>query len=203
MIVTNKKGSSNSRIGTDDECVSFAESDYSRHSSHLRMNSQRPSLALEMFFVFACFRLFATGAYCAEGLRIFSAQHQQSALLATINVSGSTNTLPYVLAVYDNGSAVLDVQDKPQRQFPAGTADSQRLEILLVQVGDVSRLRGGRCARSVSFGTITQITYNGKTSDDISCTAKTAWPRAGYDLSAFVNDLKLRLNIQSAIGRQR
>jgi hypothetical protein len=160
------------------------------------MNSQRSSLALKTFFVFTCVCLLAPAAYSAERLRISSAQHQQSALLATIQVSGSTNTLPYVLAVYDNGSAVLDVQGKPQKQFPAGTANSQKLKTLLEQVGDVSRLRAGHCARSVSFGTTTQITYNGNTSDDISCTAKTAWPRAGYDLSAFVNDLKLKLHIR-------
>lgn len=127
-----------------------------------------------------------------------SAQHQQSALLATIQVSGSTNTLPYILTVYDNGSAVVDMQGKPQKEFPAGTADSQKLKALLEQVGDVSQLRAGRCARSASFGTTTQIRYNGKTSADISCTAKTTWPKAGYDLSAFVNDLKVKLNIRSA-----
>lgn len=122
-------------------------------------------------------------------------------LLATITNSGSTNTLPYTLDVYDDGSVTAAVKGKSQVRFLPGTADAQQLTSLLKAVGDVSVLSGGKCARSVSFGTITQITYKGKISGDIFCTAQTTWPKAGYDLSSLVRQLNSSLHLTTVKGR--
>lgn len=170
------------------------------------MNSQKPVLIA--LIVVTCLLAITRAVYHAQALvapaRPASEKSQSpdsGMLLASIHNSGSTNTLPYTLQIFENGGAVFDVQGKPPKDFPAGTVNSQTLKSLLQQVGDVSVLTGGRCIRSVSFGSITQIAYNGKTSGDISCTSGTAWPKAGYDLASFINDLKAKLKIESALGR--
>jgi hypothetical protein len=99
-------------------------------------------------------------------------------ILATITQSRSTNTRGYKVVVRNDGSATAEIggasfglRTEPSRsqQFPPGTIDTKMLQRLLTEIGDVSRIPTGGCAKSVSFGTRTEITYAGKTSGDLQC----------------------------------
>jgi hypothetical protein len=99
-------------------------------------------------------------------------------ILATITQSRSTNTLGYRVVIHDNGSAIAEIggansalRTEPSRsqQFPPGAIDTKTLRRLLTEIGDVSKIPTGGCAKSVSFGTRTQITYASKTSGDLQC----------------------------------
>lgn len=97
-------------------------------------------------------------------------------ILATITNSGSTNTQGFTLTIYNDGSGTLAYTQRGRqntsnqdKKFSASTFDSQQLATLLKEVGDVSSLPRGSCLKSASFGTSTTITYNGKTSTDLSC----------------------------------
>jgi hypothetical protein len=98
--------------------------------------------------------------------------------LATIIQSSSTNTRAYKVVIHNDGSATAEisgasfgvrVEPPRSKQFPPGTIDTKTLRRLLTQIGDVSRIPTGRCGKSVSFGTSTQIAYAGKTSGDLQC----------------------------------
>ncbi len=98
--------------------------------------------------------------------------------LATITQSRSTNTRGYKVVIRDDGSAIAEIggaslalptEPSTSRQFPPGAIDTKTLRSLLTEVGDVSKIQTGGCAKSVSFGTRTQITYAGKTSGDLQC----------------------------------
>jgi hypothetical protein len=96
--------------------------------------------------------------------------------LAVIIQSGSTNTRAYKVAIHNDGSATVEFseavsdsrRDLPG-QFPPATIDVVTLRRLLAEIGDVSRIQTGDCAKSASFGTRTQISYAGKTSGDLQC----------------------------------
>jgi hypothetical protein len=121
--------------------------------------------------------------------------------LATIVRSRSTNTPSYKILINNDGSATaemsgagspLRVEPPRSQQFPPGTIDTRTLRRLLTEVGDVSRIPTGGCAKSASFGTRTQITYAGKTSGDLQCIRQQASDsdqaplQASEDLSRFV-----------------
>jgi len=101
--------------------------------------------------------------------------------------------LPYDVKVFSDGGASVLVQNEPEQDFKAGTADAKTLSAMLQKIGDVSQITG-HCAKSVSFGTVTTITYNGKTSGDISC----SFTGDAYDLYAFISQLEQQLKISSA-----
>ncbi len=97
--------------------------------------------------------------------------------LATIRNSGSTNTPGWTLTINKDGSGAI-AYDQTRRTsfghyenktFAVGTFDSKQLEALLAQIGDVSTIPNRGCIKSVSFGSTTTITYQGKTSGDLSC----------------------------------
>jgi len=99
-------------------------------------------------------------------------------ILAIITQSRSTNTRGYKVVIRNDGSATAEIggasfglRTEPSRsqQFPPGTIDTKMLQRLLTEIGDVSRIPTGGCAKSVSFGTRTEITYAGKTSGDLQC----------------------------------
>ena len=99
-------------------------------------------------------------------------------VLAVITQSRSTNTRGYTVTIHNDGSVTADIggatvagRAEPSRsqQFPAGTIDTKTLSRLLTEIGDVSKISTGACAKSVSFGTRTEITYAGKTSGDLQC----------------------------------
>lgn len=100
--------------------------------------------------------------------------------LATIIQSRSTNARAYKVVIHNDGSATselsgagigLRAEPEPSgfRQFPAGTIDTAKLRRLLEEIGDVSRIPTGGCAKSVSFGRRTQIAYAGQISGDLQC----------------------------------
>ena len=122
-------------------------------------------------------------------------------ILATITQSRSTNTLGYRIVIYNDGSATAEIggassalRTEPSRsqQFPPGAIDTKTLRRLLTEIGDVSKIPTGGCAKSVSFGTRTQITYASKTSGDLQCIRQQASngdqapQQASEDLGRFV-----------------
>lgn len=137
---------------------------------------------------------------------------QRGNAVATILQSGSTNTRGYRVTIFDDGSATAVISTAPNslrssqphiQQFPAGTTDADRLQALLTRIGDVSTIPTGRCAKSVSFGTRTQISYKGKTSGDIQCirgaaSGEESLLRASEELSILVQDTLRHLNVRNS-----
>jgi hypothetical protein len=140
-------------------------------------------------------------------------------MLATITQSRSTNTLGYKLVIHNDGSATAEIggasfalRMEPSRsqQFPPGTIDTKTLRLLLTEIGDVSRIPTGSCAKAVSFGTRTQITYASKTSGDLQCIRGPASDRdqallqASEDLGRFVERIlgELKINDRRITSHQ-
>jgi hypothetical protein len=136
-------------------------------------------------------------------------------ILATITQSRSTNTLAYRIVIYNDGSATAEIggassalRTEPSRsqQFPSGAIDTKTLRRLLIEIGDVSKIPTGGCAKSASFGTRTQITYASKTSGDLQCIrrqasdADQAPQQASEDLGRFVRTTLGRLKINDRRG---
>jgi outer membrane murein-binding lipoprotein Lpp len=111
-------------------------------------------------------------------------------LLTTIENSGSTNAQPYTVKIFEDGSAAVTGPGRTEQDSGAGTVDAAGLKTLLQTIGDVSQLTG-HCGKSVSFGTTTEITYNGKTSGDISCIST----GSGHDLYLSVAQIESQLKI--------
>jgi len=131
-------------------------------------------------------------------------------ILATVTQSRSTNTLGYRIVIYDDGSAIAEIggaisalRTEPARsqQFPPGAIDTKTLRRLLTEIGDVSKIPTGGCAKSASFGTRTQITYGSKTSGDLQCIRQQAPDgdqaplQASEDLGRFVQKTLGQLKI--------
>jgi hypothetical protein len=120
-------------------------------------------------------------AITPENLQATATAEQETGvkgILATITQSRSTNTLGYRIVIHDDGSATAEIggassalRTEPSRsqQFPPGAIDTKTLRRLLTEIGDVSKIPTGECAKSVSFGTRTQVTYAGRTSGDLQC----------------------------------
>ena len=99
-------------------------------------------------------------------------------ILAVITNSGSTNMPGSTLSINTDGSGSLTYRKGAQEQrfqryvdktFAAGTFESSQLANLLAQIQDVSTIPNHNCVKSVSFGSTTTITYQGKNSGDLSC----------------------------------
>jgi len=129
-------------------------------------------------------------------------------ILATIIQSGSTNTRPYKVTIRRDGSATVELggSNPPAlREVPAGTVDAKTLRQLLREVRDVTTIPAGRCAKSVSLGKSTQITYAGKTSGDLQCIradtsaeADHSKLQAGQELSKFVQTTLQELKVNAS-----
>jgi hypothetical protein len=128
-------------------------------------------------------------------------------ILATITQSRSTNTLGYKVVIRNDGSATAEIGDassaprtEPSRsqQFPPGAIDAKTLRRLLTEIGDVSKIPTGGCAKSVSFGTRTQITYAGKTSGDLQCIRQQA---SDGDQAPLQASVELGRFVQTALGQ--
>jgi hypothetical protein len=97
--------------------------------------------------------------------------------VAHIVVSASTNASEIDVVVYSDGSAERTLGpakygtslDQPPASFPLGSAEGESFLKDLAKVGDVSLIPTQKCAKSVSFGTTTTVTSNGKTSGDLQC----------------------------------
>jgi hypothetical protein len=99
-------------------------------------------------------------------------------ILATIIQSRSTNTRGYKVEIHADGSATVEMgasrlglsaEPAQPESLPAASIDVKALRSLLNEIGDVSKIPIGACAKSVSFGTRTQISYGDKTSGDLQC----------------------------------
>jgi hypothetical protein len=120
-------------------------------------------------------------AITSENRQVTATTEQETGakgILATITQSRSTNTDGYRILIYNDGSATAEIaagssvfRTEPSRSqdFPPGAIDTKTLRRLLTEIGDVSKIPTGGCAKSVSFGTRTQITYASKTSGDLQC----------------------------------
>ena len=126
-------------------------------------------------------------------------------VLAVITQSRSTNTRGYTVTIHNDGSATAEIEGatvagraEPPRsqQFPAGTIDAKTLRNLLTEIGDVSKIPTGGSAKSVSFGTRTEITYAGKTSGDLQCVRQE--PSGGTQAQA---DEELGRFVQTTLGQ--
>ena len=128
--------------------------------------------------------------------------------LATILQSGSTNTRAYRVVIHHDGSATVEINgagllqksEPASQQFPPGTIDIKTLRRLLRGIGDVSRIPTGGCAKSVSFGTRTQIVYAGKTSGDLQCIRQET---AGSDEAALQPAKDLSKFVQTTLDQLR
>ncbi len=131
-------------------------------------------------------------------------------ILATIIQSGSTNSRAYKVAIHNDGSATVEFDDassdsrgEPPQQLPHESIDVVTLRRLLTEIGDVSRIETGGCAKSASFGTRTQISYAGKTSGDLQCILHEALGGdqvlldSSEDLGRFVQSVLSHLKIDS------
>lgn len=114
----------------------------------------------------------------ARARKMLQPPPQANELLAVITNSGSTNTPGSTLTIMKDGSGSLTYQKGAQedrfgrfvnKTFSQGTFESSQLENLLTQIKDVGTIPNRDCLKSVSFGSTTTITYQGKTSGDLSC----------------------------------
>ena len=154
----------------------------------------------KILFVFSIAALLAAGCNSIQQANNLPSESPANStkLLAKINESGSTNTAPYSISINEDGSGIVAVEGKPTKSFAAGTADAQTLKNLLGQIPDISLVTTGICAKYASFGSETTITYNGKTSGDISCAIPNGSPQPVLDLSKFINNLELKLQINTS-----
>jgi hypothetical protein len=158
----------------------------------------------------------AHGAIAPEGQATATAGQEAKqgvdGILATILQSRSTNSRAYQVVIHDDGSATVEISGGPlttriepprSQQFPAGTIDTKTLRRLLAEIGDVGRIPTGGCAKSVSFGTRTQIEYASKTSGDLQCIRQQASGgdqallKASEDLGSFVQTTLGQLKINN------
>jgi hypothetical protein len=154
-------------------------------------------------------------AIAPENRQVTATEKQETdvkGILATITQSRSTNTLGYRILIYDDGSATAEIAGSSpapgtelsrSQQFAAGAIDTRTLRRLLTEIGDVSKIPTGSCAKSASFGTRTQITYASKTSGDLQCIRQQAPDsdqapqQASEDLARFVKTILGQLKINN------
>lgn len=116
-----------------------------------------------------------------------------SQILATISQTGSTNSAPFEISIYKDGSAKLDIAHGLKvKEFGKATVDANRLQSLLETVGNVSWLQGVPAPKSASFGTRTYITYKGTRSGDLQELPQD-WPKSGRELTELVFQIEKQL----------
>jgi len=96
-----------------------------------------------------------------------SAQAQDAAR-AVIENSGSTNSEGFSLSVAEDGTALL-VQGGSSIEKQLAPALAAHFFADLRAAGPLDALPRRSCVKSVSFGSTTTVTWNGKTSPDLSC----------------------------------
>jgi hypothetical protein len=125
---------------------------------------------------------------------------------ATIHVTASTNSAPVDVVVYCDASAErtlgppkVAVGRVTPKTFPAGSPEVAKFLADLDAAGDVSSFTIYEypapgtvpgCAKSASFGTVTTLSVQGKTSGDIQCMT---WPSAAQ--AALASDCDLLASV--------
>lgn len=87
---------------------------------------------------------------------------------ALIRNSGSTNTAGYTIVVHPDATVDMTT-DGDVTHGTAGHAQVDWLFRKLRAAAPLDAMSGGRCMKSASFGSSTTITYDGKTSPDLTC----------------------------------
>jgi hypothetical protein len=160
------------------------------HNSSSRMTLwHRPSFWIAittialLIVAIGTMRMYATASSSSSSSNL---QHApgSTTVLAVITNSGSTNAPASTLTLHSDGSALLHyfqdscacIQTNPGRfvdkTFPVGTFSLIQLQSTLTQIGNVSAIPNYGCLKSISFGSTTTITYQGKTSGDVSCLSR-------------------------------
>ena len=125
--------------------------------------------------------------------------------LVVITNSGSTNTPAFTLTIHQDGSGKLTYQKGSHAErfarfkdktFPAGTFDSQQLSSQLSGIKDVSTIPNHNCLKSASFGSTTTVTFQGKTSGDLSCLSNQDTP-VFLDLKDTVQKISTQISTSS------
>jgi hypothetical protein len=130
-----------------------------------------------------------------------SAAEGGRAEVAHIRETASTNTPEINVAVYADASAQRTIVGSnaayvANKTYPAGSADVTTFLTELHLVGDVSKIpTASDCGKSVSFGTETIVSADGKTSGDLQCLLATA-PNADADAMLALYARKLDGTIQ-------
>jgi hypothetical protein len=88
---------------------------------------------------------------------------------ATIENTGSTNTLGVKIVVNPGGSAQTLVQGQEARTTTINSDLSDRLFRDLKAFSPLSALPANHCFKSASFGTSLYVEYNGERSPDLNC----------------------------------
>ncbi len=93
--------------------------------------------------------------------------------------SGSTNFPGLTITVKHDGSGTLTYDSRhgdtrpqfnnPNKTFPPQTFQIASVRQILSQIGTIKNIPDHSCIKSISFGSVVTITYNGQTSGDISC----------------------------------
>jgi hypothetical protein len=111
---------------------------------------------------------------------------------ALISNSGSTNTLPYTIALRPDGSAVVTVGAATRRQS-VPRADAAELFAELRDAMPLGGLTHAHCMRSASFGTSTTVTFGGEATPDLNCPGDPASRGLAAGVARVVDDLALDL----------
>ena len=150
-------------------------------SSYINITERENTLRKNLTFIFQIVPVVSTLVLlvsCAQANQ-GSSTHPQSMFLVIRN-SGSTNFPGFTITANNDGSGTLiyekcrSAPTRPQCQKPNKTFSSQTFQIntirlLLSQIGSIQNIPNHSCVKSVSFGSVTKISYNGQESGDISC----------------------------------
>lgn len=111
-----------------------------------------------------------------------------------IKDSGSTNSNAFDITVNPDGSGLMNTlkhitKNEPassqklisRQNVPAKTLEYEKLRQAIATVPNL-KFDASQCIKSVSFGSVTTITFNGETSSDISCGPQGALKDSYYDL---------------------
>ena len=108
---------------------------------------------------------------------------------ALIVNSGSTNTQGYRIFVRSDGSVSLALALGDGAGAPRRVAKTLVTRFLgdLRAAGNLAKLAGRPCVKSVSFGSSTRVSYRGMTSPDLSCPASVRARALSIDAAAIAN----------------
>jgi hypothetical protein len=105
-----------------------------------------------------------------------------------IENSGSTNTAGYRVVVHPD--ATVDIRrggvSTHEHADPAHVA---HLLATVVAEAPLDAIPSGHCMRSVSFGSVTRVSYDGKTTGDLGCGTTPAARKLSLDVATLVGEL--------------
>ena len=107
----------------------------------------------------------------AAFLPMLSSGAAQPTQQATIEETGSTNTLGVKIVVGPGGAAQMHVEGEEVRTVTINADLSDRLFRDLKAFSPMSALPGNHCIKSASFGTSLYVEYSGERSPDLNCPA--------------------------------